>query len=142
MENNEYKFSEKTNDIISISIGLILFGIFLLLYYYQEKRIESKLESCSVITIAYPKKFVPNGHIYYNFTLNNLTIEDSYTIPFPTMGKFHRNSTLLSMRFWIRVYCDDYEVNKIYWDANVPDTLQFIPKNGWKEIPYGIVDFK
>jgi hypothetical protein len=59
---------------------------------------------------------------------------------FPTMGKFERGRHLMNERFWVRVYCKDFSVNRIYWEAKVPDTLQFIPPNGWKEIPYGLGD--
>lgn len=134
------EINQKQNDRISIMIGLSLLSIFVLFYYCSQENINSKLDSCSIVTIAYPQKFVPQSNLYYYFKLNNVKIEDGYNVPFNNMGKFFRSSNLMKERFWIKVYCNDYHVNSIYWDAKVPDTLQFIPKNGWSKIPYGLGD--
>jgi hypothetical protein len=136
---NEIEVDDKSDNIISVIIGLVLISIFFIFYYLDEKRKDEKLDSCSIITIAYSTRFVPQSTLYYYFYLNNSKIEYSYTIPFSTMGKFSRNSTLLNERFWIRVYCKDYQLNSICWEVKVPDTLQYIPNNGWAKIPYGLV---
>lgn len=118
-------------------LTLIIGGTFLALFI-QEEYEEKKLNECQRVTIAYPIKFSGRSKIYYKFTLNGKSFEHGYTMPFPTMGKFERGEHLLKERFWIRVNCNDDYYNKIVWDVNVPDTLQYIPASGWDKIPYNL----
>ena len=39
---------------------------------------------------------------------------------------------------FLKVTCNQDGLGKVLWDIPVPDTLTFIPKNGWDEMPYGL----
>ena len=119
---------------------IVMVGGTLLAYYFQEKRANEEINSCTIITVAYPKRWVSKATLYYYFYIKGKKLEDGETMRHLTMGKFERGRHLMKDRFWVRVYCKDLQVNRIYWDAKVPDTLQYIPKEGWKEIPYGLAE--
>jgi hypothetical protein len=106
--------------------------------YYDDKWREERIQSCPYITIAYPTRWRPQASFDFYFYMNGKKREGSVTMTFPTMGKYERGRHLLKERFWVRANCKDYRDNKIYWNITVPDTLQYIPPNGWKEIPYGL----
>ena len=121
-----------------VLLFIILIGGMIRFYINQENDAKDKILECPIITIAYPDKFVPRSKIYYSFYLNGKKSNSSYTMPFPNMGKFKRDNNLIYERFWVQVNCKDNSINRIYWEAKVPDTLKFIPANGWDKIPYGL----
>ena len=98
----------------------------------------AEISKCPIITVAYPEKFIPRSHIYYGFKIKGKNYHDSFIMPYPTMGKFERGKNLMKERFWVQISCNDYTISRIYWEAKVPDTLQFVPPNGWDKIPYGL----
>jgi hypothetical protein len=130
------KKEEKRNKIICI---LFIIGMFTWLFLI-ERADRQKLNDCSIITIAYPTKWIPRATIKYNFTLHGKNIRRGETMTYPTMGQFERGKHLLNERFWVKVYCKDFTLSRIYWEAKVPDTLTYVPPNGWSEIPYGLAN--
>lgn len=48
----------------------------------------------------------------------------------------------IGKRYFLKVSCNDPENFRDYEEFFVPDTLQYIPENGWDEIPYGLGDKK
>ena len=45
------------------------------------------------------------------------------------------NPIIYDGRYFIKYLPSDPEINDIYWDKPVPDSLQFAPDEGWKSIP-------
>jgi hypothetical protein len=123
-------------------LGLIIGVGTLVAYFIQEQMAQSNIYECPKFTVGYPQKFIPQGHIFYYFYYGSHKQENSFIIDTGGQKGVFENSEkeLMNTRFWIQLNCKKPHINRIYWDAKVPDTLQFIPPNGWKEIPYGLAD--
>ena len=49
----------------------------------------------------------------------------------------------MSNRYWVQISCTDFRYREMhYWDIKVPDTLSYVPFEGWKEIPYDLGENK
>lgn len=122
-----------------ISIMSIAFAI----GYYQKLKLQKKLNNCSKYTIAkIPKIYKSNGvvKIRYLFKIQNTIVESKTGVGPTDTGEWWEINTenLKNRKLIIKVYCKDYNENSVLWDINVPDTIQYIPHNGWDKIPYGL----
>ncbi len=45
-------------------------------------------------------------------------------------------------RYFVRFSCTHPDISELCWEVVVPDTLQYIPTNGWDKIPYGLDTLK
>lgn len=111
----------------------------------KKNELKEKLEKCSVYTVGVVTRIhtlrkIPR--MKYKYSIKGVIIENDHTI-----GLFDGNKDefwnidtdkLANRRLMLRVYCNDVKANKILWDIAIPDTLKYIPANGWKEIPYGL----
>ena len=104
----------------------------------QENKITNQLNECSFYTVAKPVRMPIQHKIYFNFYYQGKKYEDATSVGAGDLGYFYSKSSAMSTRYWVRVYCKDLTVNRIYWEHKVPDTLQYIPLKGWEEIPYGL----
>ena len=104
----------------------------------QENKITDQLNECSFYTIAFPTKMPTSHDVYFSFYHQETKYKDQTTVGSEDLGLFYTNKEILTSRYWVRIYCKDFAVKRIYWEAKVPDTLQYIPPKGWEEIPYGL----
>ena len=118
--------------------------IFLTLYgRYRSQELINKLHSCSYYTIskpvrAYKRNWMPR--LTYSYTIKSQKIEETESVGVLESGSIWGIDLdeLSHKRLLVQVYCKDLNKHKILWDITIPDTLQYIPANGWKEIPYGL----
>ena len=99
-----------------------------------------KLSDCSVYTIAVNKrvKYLKlNPWFDYDFSYKNQVLTRDARIPSSETNEWERvnKAEWENRRFWVQVHCEDAKTHKILWDYKVPDTLRFIPQNGWNELP-------
>lgn len=136
MKEDEEKLDKNRNKgaIAFTVICIILFS----LYYIQENNIDKKFDKCYRITVASPYKLIRQKNMYFTFELNGKKINETAGVSSGDVGLHWNNNFVLEKRFWLKVYCDDFKVNRVIWDIPVPDTLKFIPANGWDKIPYGL----
>ena len=132
----EEESSRKDMIIAWTLIWVVVLSIptFIVLYYLQESKITDKLEECSF----YPIRMPTQTTMYYNFSYQGKKYENGTSVGAGELGYSYSRSSAMSTRYWVRIYCKDFAVKRICWEAKVPDTLQYIPPKGWEEIPYGL----
>ena len=141
MEEEDYKELDTRYDIpVGIIVALLVLSIpaFFISYNMQENKITDQLNECSFYTVAKPVRMPSTHTIYFKFYYQGIKYEDGTSVGAGDLGNSYTESSVMSSRYWVRVYCKDLNVNRIYWEAKVPDTLQYIPPKGWEEIPYGL----
>lgn len=74
----------------------------------------------------------------YDFYYNDSRYSSSSTVSALDLGFSYTPDIAMSGRYWIQVYCKNFETHRILWKVPVPDTLTYIPPKGWKKIPYGL----
>lgn len=116
---------------------LISIIVFCTAYFIQEHNANSKIESCPIVTVAYPIRMPDSHKLYFFYHYRGKRYEDAASLGSDDLGCCYTIREVLASRFWVQVYCKDLSVSRIYWEAKVPDTLQYIPANGWDKIPYG-----
>lgn len=134
--------SPKTSNIILYS-SLSLLAV---VGFFQDRNERYKLYSCSVYTIGeISRVYSVRGQvrINYSYRLNTKTVQ----VTSKGVSNFDTNESwsidmneLSKRRLLVRVYCNDINVNRIVWDVAVPDTVQRIPIEGWKEMPFMNLD--
>ena len=145
MSEFEDNYEEETAKGSIVPFLFILFIIsslvaFFISFYFQEVEITEKLNECSFYTVATPTEMTTSHSMYFKFYYNNKTYDDYTTVGAEDLGLSYTKRSAMSTRYWVRVYCKDLNIIRMYWDTKVPDTLQYIPKEGWKEIPYGLAE--
>ncbi len=132
----------KKNEISSVWQFILLAVFmcpFLILGYLQNTKTKEKLKTCSFYTILHPIRMPDSHKMYFFFYHNGIKREDSTSVGATDLGAFYTKTSAINRRYWIQIYCKDMETIKVSWDIPVPDTLQFIPTNGWDKIPYDLV---
>ncbi len=127
---------EKRNFLILFPITCIGLILFFISYYKQEEGITDKLNECSFYTIISPIRMPDSIKLYFSFSHDGNTINSSSSVGAGDLGAWYSMNQVLNSRFFIRVNCDDFQVNRVLWDIPVPDTLQHAPPKGWDKIPY------
>ncbi|MFD2520094.1 hypothetical protein [Emticicia soli] len=81
---------------------------------------------------------MPNSHrVYFSYYYKNVQYEGSSNVGAEDLG-FYSINEILSNRYWVQVNCKDFNIKRVRWEYTVPDTLQFVPANGWNTIPYDL----
>jgi hypothetical protein len=118
---------------------ILIFGIwFTFSFWKQEKDITEKLDSCSFITVMSPTRMPDSHKVYFTFMYNDSLVRSSGTVGAYDLGMFYNIDEILNSRYFVSVYCDNFKVNRVNWEAKVPDTLMYVPKKGWDKIPYDL----
>jgi hypothetical protein len=133
--------NQKINGVIFTTAMCLIFIDII----WKNHSLDKKLSNCSFYTIGEPTKvYMLRGGVWvkYKYTINSIVINSEDGVgPNDTHEWWTIDmEKLKNRRLMLQVYCDDLNENRILWDVPVPDTLQFIPPNGWKEIPYGLGD--
>lgn len=119
--------------VMAIPIALLLF--FIIGYYLQETNLTKALDKCSFYTIAVPERMPTEHSLYFTFKYENKIHSGWTSVGAEDLGwRFSRSYTMKG-RYWVQVHCTGLGSTRVIWDAKVPDTLQYIPYKGWKEIP-------
>ena len=132
------KIFEKFNAKIHIPVLMVLSLVILQLRVYYKNQV---LNECTKITVASPYEigggYKTGYNMYYTYTLNSTQIKDYDGVD---KGDYNANgeSYYLKKRFFLKVSCNDVKNTKIIWSVLVPDTLNYVPANGWDKIPYNL----
>ncbi len=131
---------------IGIIVATIFFSAIFCDGLYSYFLLKRQFKECVAFTIVKVKRVYKSRQITrveYGYTVNSQNFEHTGSIGLFDESKdriWGPNFQELSnkKRLLIKFYCKDASKHIVLWDAKVPDTLQFIPPNGWKEIPYGL----
>lgn len=118
-------------------IGVFLLIILIFNYIYSLKRKNKKLDECSFYTIIHPIRMPDTHKLYFYFFYNKIKIESSANLSAEQYIEWKNVKHILSKRFLARIHCTEKYINRVYWAVPISDTLQNVPENGWKQIPYG-----
>jgi hypothetical protein len=135
MEDDEIIYKKQKKVFYFLLIIAVLFTIF---YVRQENEITRKLNRCSFYSLITPIRMPDNHKLYFSFIYKGQIIKSSTSLGADDAGLTYTKRSVMSKRYFVRVFCDDLQVNRVQWDVPVPDTLQYIPPNGWAELPYGL----
>ncbi len=124
---------------------LVFLGVLTFVYLFRYVRrtlIRESLDDCSYHTVLYPVRMPKSTKMYFHFFYNGGKYEGATKLGAEDVG-FHWNSSeILNKRYWVEVSCEDYKTFQVNWDISVPDTLKYVPENGWAKIPYGLDTLK
>ena len=137
--------SNSNKQLITPIQGFLFFAAVVVLliswYFFARAYEDHQFDKCSRYTIAKVERVKHRNlkaWIVYSFTLNNKKVEyDNPANPTDT-GDWLKDdeNSLIKRRFWIRVYCNDYDVHRLLWKPAVPETLKYIPNDGWTNAPF------
>ncbi len=143
MDGHHMNKSEKRNLMILGSFISIFIFLFIIFYRGQERETLDKLSNCRFITLIKPLRMPDSGTLYFSFRHSGKIFKGkSIGIGAEDLGMWYSKNLILNSRFFIEVNCHDFNTNKILWEIPVPDTLEFVPLEGWKEVPYGLDTYK
>ncbi|MBO0939084.1 hypothetical protein J2I47_21195 [Fibrella sp. HMF5335] len=119
---------------------LCVIAFFLTFEYVKKQSREKEFAQCSRFTIAKVDRLKYRKlryEIIYSFSINEKQIEyDDRTGPNDTGDWLSQKpDSLRHRRFWVQLDCGDPKTHKLLWDYRVPDSVSFIPKEGWKTLP-------
>ena len=141
MENdNENELDTRYDIPARIIVALFVLSVpaFFIFYNRQESKITDQLNECSFYTIINPTRMATHHRMYYYFYHKNKRYDDYTRVEADELRYYYTKKGAMSSRYWVRIYCKDFKISRVQWAAKVPDTLQYIPANGWKEIPYDL----
>ncbi len=133
---------KKTDKIALFCFIFVVFGS-ITLFLLQEKRLDNELDECSIYSVAdVTKVYQLRGITYakYKFRIDTTVINDETSVGPTDTGEWWDidREKLRKRRLLIKISCRNFNANKVIWDSFVPDTLKFIPANGWKKIPFSL----
>lgn len=128
---------DKKRAIIVRSVLAAVLVVFMVAYYIQEKNIDDKLNRCSVYTIGFPIRVVKNRLEFY-YVIDDKKVVSSTSVGAQVVGATYNTSQLVHRNLWLKVFCDDPEVNRACCNIDMPDTLTYAPTHGWDVLPYGL----
>lgn len=119
---------------------IFAFVIIGLLVYHRNN--EAKINECSRITIATITG--KSGGFSTAKTLNYVYKCDT-NVFFGADGEgikdfdFFKNFNIAEKkRLFVKYSCVNNHISKLIWNVSVPDTLNYIPADGWAKIPYNL----
>lgn len=120
--------------IISIVLVLII-----LVNQYINK---IKIDSCNRVSIATitggAGSFSTGRSLLYTYKYSDNEFRGSDGDGIKDYNTFRDFSIYKDKKYFVKFSCEKPNISKLCWDIPVPDTLQFIPSNGWDKIPYGL----
>lgn len=129
------KFNAKNH--IPILIGVTLLVLTLIGFYRKYQ-----LEKCYRIFVGFPVE-ISGGpktgyNLHFKFSKNNININNYDSIDKDEYFEKGGDEYYLKKHFFVKVSCTEENNISVIWDIPVPDTLKFVPANGWDKIPYGL----
>ncbi len=119
---------QKVHSVYYALIILLAGGIGFFLY--QRKL----LNRCNKITVAtyvkYQSLAKTGSGALFTYQFNGQT--------FNTNDGLKNNDRVKEGRVFLKLSCEQPSIANVYWDIPVPDTLTFVPTNGWNDVPYGL----
>lgn len=139
MEDDEIIYKKQKKAFYFLLTIAVLFTIF---YNKQENEITRKLDSCSFYSLITPIRMPDYHTLYFSFVYKGKIIKSSTSVGADDAGFTYTKRSVMSKRYFVRVFCDDLQVNRVQWDIPVPDSLNNVPVNGWGNIPYELDKLK
>ncbi len=117
----------------NILLFLVPILIFTLVYNWI---IKQRLASCNRVNIGilthYQVSFEGNKLPVISHKLNGQIYSGIASIKHNKIGA----------RYFLRYHCNNPSTFRIIENISVPDTLKYIPTNGWKKVPYELERYK
>ncbi|SOE21434.1 hypothetical protein SAMN06298216_1902 [Spirosomataceae bacterium TFI 002] len=126
---NNYKF---------ILIIFALFLIFQIVEFGQGERISKRLQDCSYVSVLTPIRMPDTHSVFFNYEYQGKKNKGYTIVGAEDVGYLYTKTEILHSRFFVRISCFNPKMFSVVWDIKVPDSLTFVPKNGWDKIPYGL----
>jgi hypothetical protein len=134
MSNIDHLFSKRIKRKVEVFFKiLILIIIFFGIYNIWGMHNISKYKKYTIATTI--KAFynaAPAKVILYKFSVENIKYS-------ATIG-FHKSINVPNGRYIVAYNSRDPDHSKLLINYIIPDTLKYIPTNGWDSIPYYIID--
>jgi hypothetical protein len=122
-------FCNEYMNVLKVGLPVLVFFVILFIYF------ENKLEKCSRITvcrvIGFESDFEGGSSPLFAYEYNSVTYKNGGAGDMSNIN--HLNS-----RYFLKISCEKPSIVKIIRDVHVPDTLKFIPTNGWEKLPYNL----
>lgn len=130
-------------------IAFCVIMIIVIVYdFYYRNEVSKNMKECSRYTIGEIKSVYTSRwmtRIKYQFQARQIRVEHNTTVGRSESedGWWIDKEKLKERRLLIQYYCKEPKsIHKIFWDIKVPDTLSYVPFEGWKEIPYDLGENK
>jgi hypothetical protein len=134
-------YNKKISPKASYITGCTILGGLLLWVFVADRAVSKKINSCSIYTVAQITDIYQlrgQTRIGYQYKINAKTVKaDKGVTNFDTNESWSVDTKKLSKRrLLLRVYCKDVSIHQIEWDTYVPDTLRYVPRQGWHTMPF------
>lgn len=124
------------------NIPYLIFAFVIISVLIHQCNYETKMNDCNRITIATITG--KSGGFSTAKTLNYVYKCDA-NVFFGADGEgikdydfFINFNVAEKKRFFVKYSCVDNNISKLIWNVSVPDTLKYIPADGWAKIPYNL----
>lgn len=124
------------------NISYLIFAFVIIGLFISHCNNETKINDCNRITIATITG--KSGGFSTTKTLN-YTYKCDANVFFGADGEgikdydFFKNFSIAEKkRFFVKYSCVNNNISKLIWNISVPDTLNYIPADGWAKIPYDL----
>jgi len=119
-----------------MKVKKIFYLIFFLLIAILSKQWnnKNKISTCHKITIA--TVIGGSGSFSTRRGLTNsiqFSGSDGNIQDFSSFNDFQKYK---NKKYFVKLSCDSPSISELIWDIEVPNTLKFIPIDGWPKIPY------
>ena len=126
-----FKSDEQRNVIVFI---VIIITICLTVYIAQNILINR----CYRIVIG---TIIKKSSVFDSYE-TKLTLNFHYNNEIITTTSMDNENGRIGERCFLKIACAYPKHSEAYWNIKIPDTLQYIPVNGWDKIPYGLDNSK
>ncbi|MVM37940.1 hypothetical protein GO730_10610 [Spirosoma sp. HMF3257] len=125
---------------VGIAIFILLASLMLLREMSRRDTLSKTLNECSIYTVGniyHVYTLRGMSHAKYTFSIAAATISDDESVNNFDTGEpwLVDMKKLAKRRLFLQINCTNHNVHRILWHISVPDTLNDVPKNGWREKP-------
>lgn len=121
-----------------IKIAALVLGLLFTALFVQGVIEKKAISDCPRYVIGHTME-VTRGQMKYRYRLNGKGYTNYWNVKSRSLseglrgGLYYKNLT--GQRFLVLVSCTKPRISKVDWTRSVPDSIEFAPEEGWKEIP-------
>ena len=124
----------KANKIFYLTFLVLIIALLSKQWYNK-----NKISTCHKVTIATviggSGSFSTRRGLTYTYKYNSIQFSDSDG-NIQDYSYFKDFKKYKNKKYFVKLSCDNPSISELIWDIEVPDTLKFIPIDGWSKIPY------
>ncbi len=111
----------------------------ILLNYWHNNYMLSLCTKISIATVTGGSGGFSTGKsLLYTYKFKNKEFYGSDGSGVKDYSSFVDFSIYKNKKYFVKISCTNPDISELCWEVVVPDTLQYIPPNGWDKIPYGL----